>query len=828
MFSARSRIVFGLTSTVVSVMLVGMHLGILPDHREFARRSRIQLCESIAANSSAAIRQRDVRRLQAVLDLIVQRNADILSAAVRRVDGSVAVEVGDHDQLWEPLSDGQSNDRQVLVPIRANQETWGNLEMCFQPLGGTHWWSGLLNSRYLFVAFVGTVTFLITSVYLRRTLQHLDPSKVVPGRVRSALDTLAEGLLVLDLNHRIMLANQSFAETLGRAPEQLLGQQATELPWAWPRGPSELGFPWERAGRDGAPLIGALMHLTDFEGRQRSFMVNCTPILGNEGTSRGVLASFEDITQLEETQHELSRSKEAADAANRAKSEFLARMSHEIRTPMNAILGFTDVLRRGFENSPQERQEYLNTIHASGQHLLNLINDILDLSKVESGRLDVERIQCAPIQLIHEAVTVLRGQAERKGISLTYDAPDGLPETIATDPVRFRQLITNLVGNAIKFTEHGGVRVIARLMDNRRRPRLLVEVVDTGIGIPPDTLDKIFEPFVQADSSVTRRFGGTGLGLAISRRFAEALGGELRVRSEAGKGSVFSFMVDTGPLEGVPILTLDQLTKTLRRVDAHQQTVTDQLPPVHILVVDDGESNRKLVNLVLSRAGAVVQSARNGKEAVETAARTSFDLILMDMQMPVMDGYTAATILRRNGFTKPIIALTADAMKGTEERCREAGCTGFLTKPIDMDKLIESLSDTLRDQGHQLVGPPCGPWVADRSETPDSAPLHSTLPADDVEFCEIVAEFEAKLHDRIAAMRQAVMAGDHAELARLAHWLKGSGGTAGFHAFTDPAQQLQHLAQERAPDECLEDLLGEIEATAKRIVVPPIPAGTPD
>ncbi len=307
-----------------------------------------------------------------------------------------------------------------------------------------------------------------------------------------------------------------------------------------------------------------------------------------------MLASFEDVTQLEETQQELSRSKEAADAANRAKSDFLARMSHEIRTPMNAILGFTDVLRRGFANDARERQEYLDTIHASGEHLLNLINDILDLSKVESGRLEVERIACSPLKLMHEAVTVLRGQAEKKGISLTCEAPAGVPETISTDPVRFRQLLTNLIGNAIKFTEQGGVRVSAQLVEDRRGTQLRVDVVDTGIGIAQGTLQRIFDPFVQADTSVTRRFGGTGLGLAISRKFAEALGGDLTVSSKYGEGSVFSFTVDTGALDNVRMIGLDDL----RSSEQQEQSGGDihgQLHEAQILVVDDGESNRKLI-----------------------------------------------------------------------------------------------------------------------------------------------------------------------------------------------------------------------------------------
>ncbi|MBM4091399.1 MAG: response regulator [Planctomycetes bacterium] len=824
MFSPRTRLAISLTITVVSVLLIALNLDIMPDYRQVAMRGRAQLCEAIAANTTVVVRQRDLRRLEAVLDLVVRRNAEVLSAAVRREDGSLAVEIGNHEQRWRPSETAEPSDTQVMVPIHANNEPWGRVELCFEPLSPPGWTGYIRNRRTLFVGCVGAATFLLANLYLRKTLQQMDPSKVVPGRVRSALDTLAEGLLVLDSHQRIMLANQSFAEIVGQPPERLMGRTASALPWM-PRGPdAEIEYPWEMSLRNEAPLSGAMMYLKDVAGKRRSFMVNCTPILGQDGDNRGVLASFEDVTQLEETQHALSRSKEAADAANQAKSDFLARMSHEIRTPMNAILGFTDVLRRGFAADAEERQEYLDTIHASGQHLLNLINDILDLSKVESGRLEVERVNCSPFKIIHEAVTALRGHAERKGILLDYTAPERLPATITTDPVRFRQLLTNLIGNAIKFTETGSVRVIARISRAAGNPQLAIEVLDTGIGIREDSLDKIFDPFVQADNSVTRRFGGTGLGLAISRRFAEALGGRLTVSSKFGAGSVFAFTLDTGPLDGIPLISAEGFRSTLRKTTA-SETLDGKLPSTHILVVDDGDSNRKLINLVLTRAGAKVQSARNGKEAVERALTTTFDLILMDMQMPVMDGYTATRVLRDKGFDGPIIALTADAMKGTEARCREAGCTGFLTKPIDMDNLIKSLSTTLVQRGFSFNTQCASAEVPDHREHP-RAPIHSTLPTDDIEFLEVVVEFEARLREKLSAMHQAMATNDKKTLAALAHWLKGSGGTAGFSRLTDLAKTLERLTREGGDRE-IADLVAEIQVVAECIVVPDLTTTAP-
>ncbi len=825
MFSARSRIAFSLTTTVVSVVLIALNIGIIPDWHAVALRGRTQLCEAIAANSSAVVRHRDVLRMQAILDLLVERNPDIRSAALRRADGSLAAEVGAHAALWPARAEDRVSATHIAVPIRTHETDWGSVELVFAPLSAPGWWGYVTEPQLLFIGFVGTVTFLLVSIYLRKTLRQLDPSKVVPGRVRSALDTLAEGLLVLDQQCRIMLANQAFADIVGESPERLLGRLASELPWSDLPGTGSAGYPWEIALREEASLAGRMMHLVDHSGKSRTFMVNCTPIPGNEGEIRGVLASLEDVTQLEETQLELSRSKEAADAANRAKSDFLARMSHEIRTPMNAILGFTEVLRRGFENSVLERQEYLDTIYASGQHLLNLINDILDLSKVEAGKMEVEKIRCSPLQLIHEAVTVLRGQAEKKGIQLAYEAPSGLPEFIVTDPVRFRQILTNLVGNALKFTEQGGVRVVARLAQDKREPRLAVDVIDTGIGMPAETLQRIFDPFVQADTSVTRRFGGTGLGLAISRKFAEVLGGELTVQSELDSGSTFTFTVDPGPLDDTRIVSAAELTQQLRRT-VESGTIQGQLPSVRVLVVDDGESNRKLINLVLSRAGAIVHAARNGKEALAALETLTVDLVLMDMQMPVMDGFTATRLLREQQFPAPIIALTADAMKGTEEKCLAAGCTSFLTKPIDMDKLVQSVAAVLRDAGYEFSAPDTAAAPALRRPTPAGRAIHSTLPTDDPEFCAIIAEFVDRFRDKRSAMRSAFAAGDHGQLAQLAHWLKGAGGTAGFHELTEPAKELERLSKAQATDEQLAAALADLEALAETLVVPDVPLVT--
>ena len=389
----------------------------------------------------------------------------------------------------------------------------------------------------------------------------------------------------------------------------------------------------------------------------------------------------------------LRQARDAAEAANHAKTDFLANMSHELRTPMNAILGYTDLLLDSRDSLSPDVREKLQVVSRNGAYLLEALSDILDLSKIEAGQLDVERIPLDPRVVIDAASGLFSIQAREKGLSLDLVFPPDLPARLISDPTRIRQALTNLLGNALKFTSEGGVRVETRY----EREMLVVRVRDTGIGIPQEKLAGLFRPFEQADASTTRRYGGTGLGLAITRRLARLLGGDCTVESEAGVGSTFTFSCHAprAGAGGSVAPSPDDVAAAGRRACA---AAAEPLA-ARILLAEDGPDNQRLIALILRKAGAEVVVVENGRLAVERLRREPFDLVLMDMAMPDMDGYEATRTLRELGMDLPVIALTAHALQGDRERCLEAGCSRYLTKPVERARLLAVIRELLEKPG---------------------------------------------------------------------------------------------------------------------------------
>ena len=417
-----------------------------------------------------------------------------------------------------------------------------------------------------------------------------------------------------------------------------------------------------------------------------------------EAQADAIVHSAEIIHELEETRESLHHAREQAESANRAKSEFLANMTHEIRTPLNSILGFADIMRRG-SVSPGDTAEYLEIIVNSGRHLVELVDEVLDVSKVETGRMEIDRQPCELRSVMNEVVGLMSPKAAERETALIVQVSDDIPGVITTDRFRLRQILLNLIGNAIKFTSSGSIRVDCELRktnDPSAEPqqKLAIHITDTGIGIAADRLETIFEPFVQADSSTTCQYGGTGLGLTLRRSLAQLLGGSLSVTSVFGVGSTFTVNIDPTPMNerfpdtsAAPAVVSDVAAPTL---PAQQTPHRGRL-----LIVDDVVTNRRYLRLLLKRAGFEIVEAENGQKALDAVEAQDFDLVLMDLQMPVMDGYQATEQLRQSGIDIPVIAVTANPFEASLQKSLKAGCNAWLTKPVDPDALLDEISKQL-------------------------------------------------------------------------------------------------------------------------------------
>ncbi len=441
------------------------------------------------------------------------------------------------------------------------------------------------------------------------------------------------------------------------------------------------------------------------ENRLVGVLVTCSPKPFPASILDDLISVADAISvgiERKNTEQQLLTAKIEAEGSNRSKSEFLATMSHEVRTPLGAILGYNELLTdRSIDES--ERLEIHDRIRTNGQHLLQILNDILDLSKIEAGRLYLERLPFSPVTLVEETVAVLKVRGEEKDVRIELSVAGPVPDRIVTDPTRLRQILLNLLGNAIKFTPSGKhIRVLVEADRSKDRLRFVVE--DEGIGMTKPQLDKLFRPFEQGDSSTTRRFGGTGLGLSITKRLADILGGSLSVSSEFGVGSQFAFELPLSRVIGSQWSIQAEPPKTGPSIrKARPQTETPNpsaLPPADakILLCEDNPDNQRVISFILKKAGWKIDLAENGQIALEMVRNRSYDLILMDMQMPSMDGYETTRELRARGIDLPIVAVTANAMSEDSGKCLDAGCDDYLSKPIDPATLVGMVRKLLSDR----------------------------------------------------------------------------------------------------------------------------------
>lgn len=427
------------------------------------------------------------------------------------------------------------------------------------------------------------------------------------------------------------------------------------------------------------------------KGTTRWMETHAAPLRNPTGVVVSHVAVTYDVSERVAMDKQLLEARDAAIAGTRAKSEFLANMSHEIRTPMTAVLGWTQVLQQRFEDQA-EVADKLGVIEQNGQHLLSVLDGILDLSRIEAGKTAVAATAIDPAAIVRETRDALLPRTTGSSVELRVEVANGVPSRIISDETRVRQVLINLCNNALKFTERGFVCIRVRRDDRGGAPTIIFEVEDTGSGIPAEDLDRVCQAFEQVDSSVSRRHGGVGLGLAISRSIADLLGGSLALTSEVGRGTIVRLRLPIVEAEAT-----DQVPKSPRRDEREGPADSRSLEGCRILLAEDGRDNQLLITHLLRRAGCTVEIAENGREALQIVAASRaehapFDAILMDVQMPVLDGHSATRSLRSDGIDTPVIALTAHAMHGDRERALDAGCDGYMTKPVRAADLVKVLS----------------------------------------------------------------------------------------------------------------------------------------
>ena len=604
-----------------------------------------------------------------------------------------------------------------------------------------------------------------------------------------AVEQSTNSIVITDLEGNIEYVNHAFTLNSGYGREDVIGRNPRILQ-SGRTPPATYTALWEALSQ-GQPWQGAFTNCRK-DGTSYTECVRISPVHRSDGRITQYVAIKENVTEKEqisaELNHyhhhleelviartsELATAKEAAEAANRAKSAFLANMTHEIRTPLTAIIGFAEALLET-GSSMTERFDAIDSILRNGHHLQALLNDFLDLSKIEAGQLVVEHIPTPLFSLFAEVDHLHSASAHAKGLefSVSYILP--LPQTITTDPTRLRQILFNLCGNAVKFTERGNVRVA--ISCDRERQQLVVAVFDTGPGLTEAQCAYLFQPFTQADISTSRRYGGTGLGLNIARCLAQHLGGSVTVESTPGVGSLFLVIVGTGPLDSVEWVEDPERCSALGSLPT-QKAIPRQRIRGTVLLAEDNLDNQRLISLYLRRAGAIVRMAGNGQEAVERALTDDVDLVLMDMQMPVMDGLSATTLLRQTGFGRPIVALTANAGPEERLRCLTAGCTAFLTKPVDWKQFYQIL----------------GAYLPNADFETETAVLHVPLLAADPEYQKMAARFRAELPMRLADLSNATTEGRWDDVRLLAHQLRGIATSFGLPEATRIAGDLEFQA----------------------------------
>ena len=617
--------------------------------------------------------------------------------------------------------------------------------------------------------------------------------------MNAALQNIDQGLGMIDREGRILVLNQRAVELLSIPDRFKVGDPLAKL------------VDWQREAdlfEENLPVEPLRHRATESDAHPPIYrrMRNTGAILEvrtqnlPDGSS---VRTFADVTAWKRAQEELTAARDAAETAMRTRAQFLAVISHEIRTPLNGIIGTADLMGR--DALTVQQQGYMRIIEESSRHLLSLVDDVLDFSRIDRGQIEIEAIPFEPRAVLSDVIDMLTPHAAAGGLRLTGQVGEAVPQRVVGDPRRLRQVLLNLIGNAKKFTEAGSIDVHMAATRSDDAPdawRLICRVSDTGIGMSAEATQRLFQEFTQIDGSIARRFGGTGLGLAISRRLVEAMGGSISVQSTPGVGSTFTFDIRVG------VATTE---------DAPLPCTSAPLPPIAVLLAEDDLVNRLVATRMLEKLGCTVTIAEDGSRALEAVRQRAFDLVVMDVMMPNMDGLAATRAIRflpdRNGAI-PIVGLTANAFASDEAACRAAGMDGFLSKPVTLERLAAAITQTIaRRRPAEPVtptpSPPAGTLCASRL-----VQLTEALGQETVD--RMIAAFHEGMPTQIGAMRAQAAANDHGGLLRTAHALAGSAATLGFDELADAAKTLERGLRERSAGDAVAqtDAIGDLAQRA--------------
>lgn len=656
----------------------------------------------------------------------------------------------------------------------------------------------------------------LNKTYEERVIQRTSELKRSEARTRAILDNIGEGIVIINDKGFIESVNPAAMQIFGYGEDEIGGiHSMLLLSDIYSKKFESLNEYYDYT--DGLFSPGKSFELAEYIGQRKDgskFPIELSVTSMEYDKSKLRVCIVRDITERKQTDDELKRhrdnleelvherteelaiARDQATQASKLKSAFLANMSHEIRTPLTSIIGFAETSLES-DQTIEERQQAISTIVKSGKHLLQIINDILDLSKIEADKLEVENIEVSPFEILSEVRSLSAMQAKNKGLSFSIEYIFPLPAKIFSDPVRLRQILINLCSNAIKFTDTGYIKIVTAY--DEKNHLMVFDVVDTGIGMTDEQILKIFDAFSQADSSTTRKYGGTGLGLSLSKMLTVLLGGSLSVSSQPGAGSCFSAKVFTGLISKTNYINSESEINKINELTT-KPDIKHGLSG-NILLAEDTPENQKLISLYIKKLGAHVTIANDGKEAVEIANCENFDLILMDMQMPVMDGIEAVKTLRENKNTTPIIALTANAMMQDRDRCLAAGCNDFLTKPIDRKKFENVLSQYLL------------PTAIDAMPI---TPIESLMKDEEPVIMELIQQFLQRLKTDIEMLKQKTEGGEWQDVKQITHNIKGGGGGFGYPILSEVAAKIQfQLAGENYS--AVRSLVTELDSIYDRI-----------